>query len=85
MSDNFISVKKFENAKWDSLKPSIISEINDHLAKNKKPIFLKNSEILEKPKKESNLIVEEIKKKSEDEIKLKAEKDLGIILPKKKP
>ena len=48
VSDNFISVKKFENAKWDSLRPSIISEINDHLVKNKKPILLKNSEILEK-------------------------------------
>ena len=25
VSDNFISVKKFENARWDSLTPSIIS------------------------------------------------------------
>ena len=31
ISDNFISVKKFENAKWESLRPSIISEINDYL------------------------------------------------------
>ncbi len=37
------------------------------------------------PKPIPKKIVEEIEKKPEDEIKLKAEKDLGIILPKKKP
>ena len=37
------------------------------------------------PKPIPEKIVEEIKKKPEGEIKLKAEKDLGIILPKKKP
>jgi len=76
---NFISVKKFENAKWDSLRPSIISEINDHLVKNKKPILLKNSEILEKPKKESNLIVEEIKKVLDSKIRPAVAKDGGDI------
>ena len=39
----------------DSLKPSIISEINDHLEKKQKPILLKNSEIFEKTKKRENL------------------------------
>ena len=37
------------------------------------------------PKPIPKKIVEEIENKPEDEIKLKAEKDLGIILPKKKP
>ena len=37
------------------------------------------------PKPIPEKIVEEIEKKPEGEIKLKAEKDLGIILPKKKP
>ena len=37
------------------------------------------------PKPIPEKIVEEIKKKPEGQIKLKAEKDLGIILPKKKP
>ena len=37
------------------------------------------------PKPIPKKIVKEIEKKPEDEIKLKAEKDLGIILPKKKP
>jgi len=79
VSDNFISVKKFDNVKWDSLRPSIISEINDHLVKNKKPILLKNSEILEKPKKESNLIVEEIKKVLDSKIRPAVAKDGGDI------
>ena len=79
VSDNFISVKKFDNVKWDSLRPSIISEINDHLVKNKKPILLKNSEILEKPKKESNLIEEEIKKVLDSKIRPAVAKDGGDI------
>ena len=37
------------------------------------------------PKPIPKKIVEEIEKKPKDEIKLKAEKNLGIILPKKKP
>ena len=37
------------------------------------------------PKPVPEKIVEEIEKKPNDEIKLKAEKNLGIILPKKKP
>jgi len=79
VSDNFISVKKFENARWDSLTPSIISEINDHLVKNKKPILLKNSEVSEKPKKEDNLIVEEIKKVLDSKIRPAVAKDGGDI------
>ena len=29
-SDNFLSVKKKENANWESIKPSVISYLNDH-------------------------------------------------------
>ena len=38
ISENFLSVKKSEKTSWDSLKPSIISSMNDYLEKNKKPI-----------------------------------------------
>ena len=79
VSDNFISVKKFENANWDSLRPSIISEINDHLEKEKKPIFVKNIKHSTKPKEESNLIVEEIKKVLDSKIKPAVAKDGGDI------
>ena len=79
VSDNFISVKKFENANWDSLRPSIISEINDHLEKHKKPIFVKNIEHSTNPKEEGNLIVEEIKKVLDSKIRPAVAKDGGAI------
>ena len=79
VSDNFISVKKFENANWDNLRPSIISEINDHLEKDKKPIFVKNIKHSTKPKEESNLIVEEIKKVLDSKIRPAVAKDGGDI------
>ena len=79
VSDNFISVKKFENANWESLRPSIISEINDHLEKDKKPIFVKNIKHSAKPKEESNLIVEEIKKVLDSKIRPAVAKDGGDI------
>ena len=37
------------------------------------------------PKPVTKKLVEEIKKDPKEDVKLKAEKDLGIILPKKKP
>ena len=38
-SDNFLSVKKNEKANWQSIKPSVISHLNDYFQTNKKPIF----------------------------------------------
>ena len=39
LSDNFLSVKKQEKANWESIKPSIISYLNDYFQTNKKPYF----------------------------------------------
>ena len=39
ISDNFLTVKKEKNASWDSLKPIIISHLNDYFQKNNKPIL----------------------------------------------
>tara|TARA_B100001027_G_C16133855_1_gene270509 strand:- start:90 stop:632 length:543 start_codon:yes stop_codon:yes gene_type:complete len=39
ISDNFLTVKKEENASWDSLKPIIISQLNDYFEKSKDPIL----------------------------------------------
>ena len=50
VSDNFISVKKFENANWDSLRPSIISEINDHLEKDQFLLKTLNTQLNQKRK-----------------------------------
>ena len=79
VSDNFISVKKIETANWDSLKPSIISEINDHQEKDKKPILLKETLTNEVLNKESNTIEQEIQKVLDSKIRPAVAKDGGDI------
>ena len=44
ISDNFLTVKKEKNVSWDSLKPMVISHLNDYLEKNNKPILFNKSE-----------------------------------------
>ena len=39
ISDNFLTVKKDENISWESLKPMIISHLNDYFEKNNEPIL----------------------------------------------
>ena len=39
ISDNFLTVKKEKNASWDSLKPMIISQLNDYFEKTEEPIL----------------------------------------------
>ena len=43
-SDNFLSVKKEEKASWETIKPSIISHLNDYFQTNKKPILIEEKE-----------------------------------------
>ena len=33
ISDNFLTVKKEKNVSWDSLKPMVISHLNDYFEK----------------------------------------------------
>ena len=57
ISEKFISVKKTEKVNWDSLKPSIISLINDYFQKNNKPILSeKNEENSEKKNIRENVL-----------------------------
>jgi len=44
VSNNFLSVKKEEKASWETIKPSIISHLNDYFQTNKKPILFKEKE-----------------------------------------
>tara|TARA_B100000945_G_C20369274_1_gene591223 strand:- start:273 stop:815 length:543 start_codon:yes stop_codon:yes gene_type:complete len=44
ISDNFLTVKKEKNVSWDSLKPMVISHLNDYFEKNDKPILYNRSE-----------------------------------------
>ena len=39
ISDNFLTVKKEQNASWESLKPMIISQLNDYFEKSRDPIL----------------------------------------------
>ena len=41
LSDNFISVKKTDEVSWDTLKPNIISHINDYFQRSEGPILAK--------------------------------------------
>ena len=40
ISDNFLTVKKDKKVSWDSLKPMIISHLNDYFEKNSNPILI---------------------------------------------
>ena len=40
ISDNFLTVKKEKKASWDSLKPMIISHLNDYFEKTEDPILI---------------------------------------------
>ena len=40
ISDKFLTVKKEKNASWESLKPMIISHLNDYFEKNSDPILV---------------------------------------------
>ena len=42
ISDNFLTVKKEKNVSWDSLKPMIISHLNDYFEKTGDPILTDN-------------------------------------------
>ena len=42
ISDNFLTVKKEKSTSWDSLKPMIISHLNDYFEKNNEPILTDN-------------------------------------------
>ena len=39
ISDNFLTVKKDKEVSWDSLKPMIISHLNDYFEKNSNPYY----------------------------------------------
>ena len=39
LADNFLSVKKSKKISWETLKPTVISHMNDYFEKNDKPIL----------------------------------------------
>ena len=79
ISKNFMSVKKDEKTSWDILKPSIISSINDHFEKNKKPIILKKNTSPEIKPLEENETIQQIKDVLETKVRPAVAKDGGDI------
>ena len=61
VSENFLSVKKNEKISWDSLKPSIVSSLNDYFQKNEEPILSTIDKAKPEQKIEDNKTIDQIK------------------------
>jgi len=76
--DDFISVNKKEPVKWNDLKPSIISEINDFYSKGNKVVLKKKLKNNDQEKEESE-VVTKIKEVLESKIRPAVARDGGDI------
>ena len=79
ISKNFMSVKKDEKTSWETLKPTIISSINDHFEKNNQPMILKKNNISKKKPLEENETIQQIKDVLETKVRPAVAKDGGDI------
>ena len=79
ISKNFMSVKKDEKTSWDTLKPTIISSINDYFEKNNQPMILKKNSISKKKPLEENETIQQIKDVHETKVRPAVAKDGGDI------
>ena len=76
ISDNFLTVKKEKNASWDSLKPMIISQLNDYFEKTKDPILTDN---IKEIKSDDNETISKIKDVLDTKIRPAVARDGGDI------
>ena len=76
ISDNFLTVKKEKKASWDSLKPMIISHLNDYFEKNREPILTNNKSDIVKDEDET---ISKIKDVLDTKIRPAVAKDGGDI------
>jgi len=79
VSENFLSVKKNEKISWDSLKPSIISSLNDYFQKNEEPILSVIGEAEPEQKIEDNKIIDQINNILNTKIRPAVARDGGDI------
>ncbi len=79
ISKNFMSVKKDEKTSWETLKPTIISSINDYFEKNNQPMILKKNSTSKKITLEENETVQQIKDVLETKVRPAVAKDGGDI------
>tara|TARA_B100001029_G_scaffold22339_1_gene15216 strand:+ start:1420 stop:1968 length:549 start_codon:yes stop_codon:yes gene_type:complete len=78
LSDTFLTVKKTNDVSWDTLKPTVISHINDYFEKNNEPIL--NKKFNEKESTEdANEIVKRIKEILDKKIRPAVARDGGDI------
>ena len=75
ISDNFLTVKKEKNASWDSLKPMIISQLNDYFEKTEDPILIENK----KEKSDNNETITKIKDVLDTKVRPAVARDGGDI------
>jgi len=79
VSENFLSVKKNEKISWDSLKPSIVSSLNDYFQKNEEPILSTIGEVEPEQKIEDNKIIDQINNILNTKIRPAVARDGGDI------
>ena len=79
ISKNFMSVKKDEKTSWETLKPTIISSMNDYFEKNNQPMILKKNTASEKKPVEENETIQQIKDVLETKVRPAVAKDGGDI------
>tara|TARA_B100000886_G_scaffold184357_1_gene126503 strand:- start:2615 stop:3157 length:543 start_codon:yes stop_codon:yes gene_type:complete len=76
ISDNFLTVKKEKDASWDSLKPMIISHLNDYFEKTEDPILTDNKK---EKKTDENETISKIKDVLDTKIRPAVARDGGDI------
>tara|TARA_Y200000002_G_C22281395_1_gene496474 strand:- start:39 stop:581 length:543 start_codon:yes stop_codon:yes gene_type:complete len=76
ISENFLTVKKEKSVSWDSLKPMIISHLNDHFEKTGDPILTDHR--MEK-KSDDNETISKIKDVLDTKIRPAVARDGGDI------
>ena len=79
ISKNFMSVKKDEKTSWETLKPTIISSINDYFEKNNQPMILKKNSTSKKTPLAESETVQQIKDVLETKVRPAVAKDGGDI------
>ena len=77
--EDFITVKKEKNLKWENLKHSIISEINEHYSKGNNVVISKDFDKLESESVESNKTIKKINEILDLKIRPAVAKDGGDI------
>ena len=79
LSKNFLTVKKDDHVTWDSLKPTVISHMNDYFNKNKSPVWDKSVTDSKKYDGEENEIVSKIHEVLDTKIRPAVARDGGDI------